>query len=166
MWIATPTQSPISIRPDHGTITIQERTSKSQAPQLVGRSRGTGTLRTPFGEDELAALWAATEGEAGKLSRAVRIIIQLAILTALRRTEICGARMSELVGLDTDAPVWVIPGDVNKRGKIIEGRTKNGREQRVPLGRTSRLRRLASRMLTAAPLGRLSKSTYRSTDLY
>ena len=31
--------------------------------------------------------------------------------------------------------MWVIPGDVNKRGKLIEGRTKNGREQRLPLSR-------------------------------
>jgi integrase len=37
--------------------------------------------------------------------------------------------------LETDAAVWIIPGDVNKRGKIIQGRTKNGREQRVPLSR-------------------------------
>jgi integrase len=29
--------------------------------------------------------------------------------------------------------VWKIPGDENRRGKIIEGRTKNGREQIVPL---------------------------------
>ena len=28
-----------------------------------------------------------------------------------------------------------IPGDVNQRGKFIEGRTKNGREQRLPLSR-------------------------------
>ncbi len=44
----------------------------------------------------------------------------------------CGARISELQ-LEGDAPVWIIPGDVNKRGRIIEGRTKNGREQHVPL---------------------------------
>jgi integrase len=63
----------------------------------------------------------------------MRLILQLAILTGQRRNEVAGARRSELQGLDTDNAVWVIPGDVNKRGKIIEGRTKNGREQRVPL---------------------------------
>ena len=36
---------------------------------------------------------------------------------------------------DADTPVWIIPGDTNKRGKIIEGRTKNGREQKVLLSR-------------------------------
>jgi integrase len=35
--------------------------------------------------------------------------------------------------LDSKDPRWIIPGDANKRGKIIEGRTKNGREQVVPL---------------------------------
>jgi integrase len=63
----------------------------------------------------------------------MRLILQLAILTGQRRTEVAGARLSELHGLETDAAVWIIPGDVNRRGKIIEGRTKNGREQRVPL---------------------------------
>jgi integrase len=96
------------------------------------RSHKVERTRTPT-DAELSALWAATESEDGKLSRPMRLIIQLAILTSQRRTEICGARVSELHGLDTDAPLWVIPGDVNRRGKIIEGRTKNGREQRVPL---------------------------------
>ena len=31
--------------------------------------------------------------------------------------------------------MWIIPGDTNRRGKITEGRTKNGREQRLPLSR-------------------------------
>ena len=46
--------------------------------------------------------------------------------TGQRRTEVAGARLSELHVLGTETPVWIIPGDVNKRGKIIEGRTKNG----------------------------------------
>jgi integrase len=31
--------------------------------------------------------------------------------------------------------MWVIPGDVNKRGKVIEGRTKNGLTQTLPLSK-------------------------------
>jgi integrase len=98
------------------------------------RSPKVARTRTPT-DAELGALWIAVEGQAGKLSPAVRLIIKLAILTGQRRTEVAGARISELRDLETDAPVWVIPGDVNKRGKIVEGRTKNGREQRVPLSR-------------------------------
>ena len=96
------------------------------------RSPKVQRTRTPT-DKELATLWAATESDAGKLSMSVCLIIQLAILTAQRRTEVAGVRVSELQGLETDAAVWVIPGDINKRGIIIEGRTKNGREQRVPL---------------------------------
>ena len=65
----------------------------------------------------------------------MRLIIQLAMLTGQRRTEVAGARLSELHGLEGQEPAWIIPGDVNKRGNILEGRTKNGREQRVPLSR-------------------------------
>ena len=88
--------------------------------------------RTPT-DAELATLWAAIEGPDSTVSQPMRLILQLAVLTGQRRTEIAGARLSELHGQDGEAPVWVIPGDTNKRDKIIEGRTKNGREQRVPL---------------------------------
>ncbi|HML42751.1 MAG TPA: hypothetical protein PKE13_07500, partial [Hyphomicrobium zavarzinii] len=80
--------------------------------------------------DEIKALWNGVEG--GKLSDAMRYIIRLSILTGQRRTEVAGARVSEVQGLGTDAPMWVIPGDVNKRGKVIEGRTKNGLTQTLP----------------------------------
>ena len=81
--------------------------------------------------DEIKALWAGVDD--GKLSDAVRFIIRLSIVTGQRRTEVAGARVSEIQGLETDNPVWVIPGDVNKRGKLIEGRTKNGLTQTVQL---------------------------------
>jgi integrase len=88
--------------------------------------------RTPT-DKELAALWTAIEGDASTVSASMRRILQLAVLTGQRRSEIAGARLSELQGLETDNPLWVIPGNINKRGKTIRGRTKNGREQRVPL---------------------------------
>ena len=99
---------------------------------IARRSPMVKRTRTPT-DEELAALWAAAEARQGGLSEGMKLIIELAVLTGQRRTEVAGARLSELYGLDADDPLWVIPGDVNKRGKIIEGRTKNGREQRVPL---------------------------------
>jgi integrase len=46
---------------------------------------------------------------------------------------VAGARLAELRDLDGEQPTWIIPGDTNIRGRIAEGRTKNRREQRVPL---------------------------------
>lgn len=93
--------------------------------------------------DEIAALWNAIdfrqpeEGDddkrAPQLSPSMKLIIKLGIVTGQRRTEVAGVERTELIDLDGSEPRWVIPGDTNKRGKIIEGRTKNGREQIVPL---------------------------------
>ena len=96
--------------------------------------------------DEIVALWKAIDAngkklnKAGKevsatarLSREMKLIIKLGIVTAQRRTEVAGVQRTELVELEGKEPKWIIPGDVNKRGKIIEGRTKNGRLQIVPL---------------------------------
>ena len=98
------------------------------------RSITVARTRNPS-SDELAALWHTAATPKGKLSRSVSLIIRLAILTGQRRDEIAGCRTVELVGLETASPLWIIPGDTNRRGKIIEGRTKNGREQRLPLSR-------------------------------
>ncbi len=86
-------------------------------------------------DDDLAKVWKATLTPDIGLSQSMRLIIRLAMLTAQRRTEICGARRSEL-HLDGPALVWVIPGDTVKRGKASKterGRTKNRQEQQVPL---------------------------------
>jgi integrase len=112
---------------------VRERLVKSNPCAGIGRrSPLVARTRTPT-DSELATLWATISDTSSTVSQPMRLILQLAILTGQRRTEVAGARISELHGLETDAPVWVIPGDVNRRGKIIEGRTKNGREQRVPL---------------------------------
>jgi integrase len=112
---------------------VRERLVKANPCMGLGRrSALVARSRTPT-DDELAVLWKTIEDDASTVSATMRLILQLAILTGQRRTEVAGARVSELHGLDTDSPVWIIPGDVNKRGKIIEGRTKNGREQHVPL---------------------------------
>jgi integrase len=55
------------------------------------------------------------------------------MLTGQRRSEVAGARKEELTGLDGSNPIWTIPGDKRIRGKVVEGRTKNGKEQVLPL---------------------------------
>jgi integrase len=111
---------------------IRQRLVKANPTKDIGRrSPKVARERNPT-DAGLTALWQATERADTKLSKAMKLIVKLGILCGQRRTEVCGARVSEL-RLEGDAPVWVIPGDVNKRGKIIEGRTKNGREQHVPL---------------------------------
>lgn len=111
---------------------VRERLATVNPCAGIGRrSHKVDRKRTPT-DDELKALWAGVENEDSKLSDAIRSIIKLAIVTGQRRTEVAGARASEL-DLNDKAPTWTIPGDTNRRGKIIEGRTKNGREQVVPL---------------------------------
>jgi len=111
---------------------LRERLVKANPCKEIGRrSPQIARKRVPT-DSELAALWDATGRTDTKLSTALKLIIRLAIVTGQRRSEVAGARVSELQ-LESDAPVWTIPGDVNKRGKIIEGRTKNGREQHVQL---------------------------------
>ena len=47
-----------------------------------------------------------------------------------RRTEVVGARSEDL---DLENARWTIPGDCVRKGRLIEGRTKSGREKIVPL---------------------------------
>ena len=111
---------------------IRQRLAKANPCKDIGRrSQKVARTRTPS-DAELAALWEATTQAETKLSRGMRYIIQLGIVCGQRRAELCGARVSELQ-LQGDAPMWVIPGHVSKRGKITPGRTKNKREQRLPL---------------------------------
>jgi len=109
---------------------VKTNPARDVAPR-IGITKRT---RTPT-DDELKARWAATEDKDSQLSQAMRTIIQLAILTAQRRDEVAGAHKSELSGLDTDNPVWKIPGDQVHRGLVIRGRTKNGVEQTVYLSK-------------------------------
>lgn len=78
---------------------------------------------------EIAALWHAPE-MSGRTSVAIKLIIRLAILTGQRRTEVAGAKVSEVKD-----GVWTIPA-VDKRRKAAPSdgrRMKNGQEQRVYL---------------------------------
>lgn len=93
---------------------------------------------------ELVALLAALDSDAARMTPAMRQIVRIAMLTGQRRSEVAAARRSEVVlrgkastalGHEVAAPVWIIPGDTQRRGRTEEGRTKNGREQIVPLSR-------------------------------
>lgn len=55
-------------------------------------------------EKEICDFWLATKSDKAWLSKRMRLILQLAILTGQRRTEIAGARVPELQ-LDGKAPV-------------------------------------------------------------
>lgn len=67
-------------------------------------------------DDEIAALWKATDS----LSKQARIAVRLVLLSGRRVMEVVGARWSEF---DMQARVWRLPGD----------RNKTGREWRFPL---------------------------------
>jgi integrase len=74
--------------------------------------------------DELCSLWAGMDRADASLSDAVKTVVRLAILTCQRRAEVAGMRMTELSGLDTARPRWLIPGNRMKR---------KDRDQLVPL---------------------------------
>lgn len=68
-----------------------------------------------------------------KTSPSIGIIIKLTILTGQRRSEVAGARVSEV---DFATGVWTIAESSTKAGRVIaEGRMKNKTEQRVYLSR-------------------------------
>lgn len=79
---------------------------------------------------EIYLIWRAVD-ESKRMSAAMKIAIKFTILSDLRRGEVCGLMCNERQG-DT----VVIAADVEKGGRInVEGRMKNGREQRVYLSR-------------------------------
>ena len=81
---------------------------------------------------ELVTFWNAIHSDDAPLSPRMKLICQLADLTGQRRTEIAGAMVKE-VQLEGDFPKWTIPGDSKRNGILQRGRTKNRKEQSVPL---------------------------------
>lgn len=97
--------------------------------------RAPAAPRTRVLEDrELSALWHGMRSNDALLTEPMQLVVLIAMLTGQRRAEVCGARVSEL-RLEGAAPVWIIPGDAKRAGKVVKGRTKNRREQVVPLSR-------------------------------
>jgi integrase len=83
-------------------------------------------------DKEMSAFWRATKSKKAWLSKRMRLILQLAILTGQRRTEVAGARISELE-LDGKTPIWTLAGHTRRSGRVVRGRTKNRKAQVVPL---------------------------------
>lgn len=103
---------------------------------------------------EIAEAWAAFEAGESAMSGTVRTVVMLSMLTGQRRIEVCGAKRSEVIldgsiavgdaevygAREVEAPVWIIPDDIEisigkQAGTFIEGRTKSGREQVLPRSR-------------------------------
>lgn len=77
-----------------------------------------------LGFDALRQLWIALEEGSVPMSRGVRHIIQIALLTGQRRAEIAGLRKEDL-NLDSQRPTLIIPRE----------RAKNRHQHHVPLSR-------------------------------
>jgi integrase len=82
-----------------------------------------------LGDDEWRALWHALETMPG-MGEPMRILLKLAILTGLRKSEVAGGRTSE-IRLDGPAPRWTITRTVSRAGQIVEGRMKRKRRDHV-----------------------------------
>ncbi len=74
------------------------------------------------GADHIRALWAAIEGGQAPMAPTIGLIVRLALLTGLRRTELSATRRADL-DLESAQPTLVIPS----------GRAKNRNRHRVPL---------------------------------
>jgi integrase len=101
----------------------------------LGRRSPTTARTRVLTEEELRKLWQGLDRDDVGVAWSVRTVLKLVYLTGQRRLEVAGTRRSELRDLEGHAPLWVIPGDDKRGGKVIKGRTKNGKEQRVPLSK-------------------------------
>lgn len=96
-------------------------------------NRATATPRDRVLSDgEIKKLWLGIESGAGSLSARVRLILKLSLVTGQRESEVAGAMVSEL-DLEGSEPTWTIAGDKRAKGRAVKGRTKNRKEQIVPL---------------------------------
>lgn len=73
-------------------------------------------------EEDIRTLWCAIENGSAPMDISISRIIQLALLTGQRRTEICGIQKTEL-DLNVSVPVLT----------VSSGRAKNRQQHRVPL---------------------------------
>ena len=64
---------------------------------------------------ELGRLWRAIDNPEIAFNEGTRLIVKLAILTGQRNSEVAGAELAELKGLDTATPRWDIPARRMKR---------------------------------------------------
>ena len=84
--------------------------------------------RRPWTNEELKSVWNALDG---KTRTSTALIVRLVAVTACRRAEVTGAKISEFDILNAR---WTIPGKSRgKKGLLIRGRTKSQNEKVVPL---------------------------------
>ena len=118
---------------------IHRQVVESSPVQLLFRPGGTERPRQRTLDDEELTALLANIDEITKRARRTGIAIRLILLTAVRRSELTGARWSEL-DLEAEAPVWHMPAE----------RTKTGVAFAVPLTppavqQFNRLKRMAGR---------------------
>jgi integrase len=118
---------------------IHRQIVETSPVQLLFRPGGTERPRQRTLDDQELASLLANVDEVTKRAKRSGIAIRLILLTAVRRSELTGARWSE-VDLEAKAPVWDIPAK----------RTKTGVAFAVPLtppavDQFRRLKRLAGR---------------------
>jgi integrase len=98
-----------------------ERGVIAQSPVAGFKSSRETPRERVLTDDEIRALWVATESESSLMEPSTRLALRLLLLTAARAGEVCGARWGEFNG---EAPAaWIVPAP----------RVKNGREHGVPL---------------------------------
>jgi integrase len=122
---------------------IHRQVVESSPVQLLFRPGGTERPRQRALDDEELAALLANVDEVTKRAKRTGIAIRVILLTAVRRSELTGARWSEL-DLEAKAPVWDIPSERTKTG------LKTGVGFAVPLTpaaleQFNRLKRLAGR---------------------
>src|SRR5262249_5150365 len=66
-------------------------------------------------DDQLGQLWRAIDSPSIDFNESTRLLIKLAILTGQRNSEVAGAELVELKGLDTATPRWDIAARRMKR---------------------------------------------------
>jgi integrase len=94
---------------------IHRQIVESSPVQLLFRPGGTERPRQRALDDEELAALLANVDEVTKRAKRTGIAIRLILLTAVRRSELTGARWSEL-DLEAKGPVWDIPAERTKTG--------------------------------------------------
>ena len=92
---------------------IHRQIVESSPVQLLFRPGGTERPRQRALDDEELATLLANVDEVTKRAKRTGIAIRLILLTAVRRSELTGARWSEL-DLEAKAPAWEIPAERTK----------------------------------------------------
>lgn len=114
----------------------RKRQSVKHDPTLGLGNRGLNIPRDRvLSDDEIKAVWVGIE--TGKYTEPMRLLLKLLLFTGQRETEVAGAKVSELHLEDVSRPIWRLPGDSKRRGRIIKGRMKGKQNHIVPLSRAA-----------------------------